>query len=85
MGVPRLHMEVRVILVSFRAALYKARPEDVQALRARAHGLIDDVRAQAESREDHAVLEDALAKVEAAPLTLADRTATPRARARTDP
>ena len=76
-------MEVRVILVSFRAALDKARPEDVQALRARAHGLLDDVRAQAASREDHAVLEDAHATIESVEVS-AGPSATPGARARTE-
>lgn len=84
MGVPRLRMEVRVILVSFRAALDKARPGEVQALRARAHGLIDDVRAQAASPEDHAVLQDAHASIERVEAT-DDRRATPPARTRKDP
>lgn len=64
MGVPRLPLEVRAILVSFRAALSKTRPEDVQALRARALGLLDDVRASAASLEDRALLEDARGKVD---------------------
>jgi hypothetical protein len=64
MDVPRLRLEVRVILVSYRAALKKAHPDEVVALRARAHGLLDEVRARADSPEDGELLSGADAELD---------------------